>query len=369
MSFIQYPSISNLTTKEISKISEIDLSKECVITEKIHGANFSFICNDLDIKCARRNAIINSTEKFHNWEKIFIKYCDKIKQIFNLVKNKYLSTKIIDYIIVYGEIYGGIYNHNDVAKISGAKHVQKEIFYCPDINFSAFDIYVCEKTDNSSEINSNLDNNNEKSSEINCDSNNNENSSEINCNSNNNNENSMIGFFLCYDETEKIFNEVNLQYCEPIKRGKFNELIHFDVEIFESTIHEKYNLPKIPNNIAEGIIIRSLYDRHIIFKKKSNKFSEIIAKKINYNTVAFTEDISNYINQNRLNSVLSKCPVLDLSNKTIINNIAFELVNDAIRDYELNSDTYKDLSNNSKKKLRKITYKLAIEIINQYINK
>jgi hypothetical protein len=38
-----------------------------VMTEKIHGSNFSFIYNGIVLQCARRNDILKPGENFHNY--------------------------------------------------------------------------------------------------------------------------------------------------------------------------------------------------------------------------------------------------------------------------------------------------------------
>ena len=46
------------------------------------------------------------------------------------------------YMIVRGEVFGGMYNHPDVERDKHAKRFQKEVQYCPHNDFRAFDICI-----------------------------------------------------------------------------------------------------------------------------------------------------------------------------------------------------------------------------------
>lgn len=332
-SFFMYPSIINLSNEKILKKCHYD--DDCVITEKIHGANFSFLCDGQNILCAKRSGLLNSDEKFHNWKEQLEKYSDKITKIFSIISE---SKKEIKKIIVYGEIFGGLYPHANVEKIKGIKHVQKEIFYCPDINFCAFDIWV-----------------------------------------------NNIGF-LDYDEIEKIFQSVDLFYTKPIAKGHIKDLINFDVEIFNSTISSYYNLPQIDNNIAEGIVIRSSKGRHVFLKKKSNKFSEIIHSntKNKYNnrkkkyiitntnetlatkSLEYYNDFIDYINENRLVSILSKDSELENINDLQKKKLAGSLAQDALHDFTLDQQNFVLLDKDEQKKIKKLIFEQSLNIVDQY---
>ena len=60
----------------------------------------------------------------------------KVFLIVDKIKNEYTDAMII---IIYGELFGGIYPDIN----TGFKPVQKGIYYSPSIHFIAFDIYIC----------------------------------------------------------------------------------------------------------------------------------------------------------------------------------------------------------------------------------
>lgn len=62
---------------------------------------------------------------------------------------------------------------------------------------------------------------------------------------------------------------------KPLKIGKFEDLITYNVENFISTLYKEYNLPEISGNIGEGVVIRPVSISHgPLFKNKSLHFEE-----------------------------------------------------------------------------------------------
>lgn len=72
------------------------------------------------------------------------KYSDKIKTIFAELRTEIPALKMIK---VYGEFYGGIY-----PDMKGGKAIQKTIFYCPEADFEAFDLFYETEGDDSLKI-------------------------------------------------------------------------------------------------------------------------------------------------------------------------------------------------------------------------
>lgn len=88
---------------------------EWIVTEKIHGANFSFWCDGNEVRVASRSQFVDGT--FYNCQAVINRYSDKILS-FCKENDKQ--------IVVYGELYG-----------SG---VQKEVNY-GERDFVAFDVH------------------------------------------------------------------------------------------------------------------------------------------------------------------------------------------------------------------------------------
>ena len=106
MEFSKYEKIQNSfsrlkVTKEMEKA-------EWTVTEKIHGANFSFHINRDQVKAARRRDFLCENENFFNHlDAEFMKtYPEKMRQVFDDVVKRY-PDKQIKHVTVWGEIFGG----------------------------------------------------------------------------------------------------------------------------------------------------------------------------------------------------------------------------------------------------------------------
>lgn len=103
--FTKFPSLENTyRQKEIDKIIMMDIKDKWVVTEKVHGANFSFwvykdleSCN-IEIKCAKRSGWIEDGEKFFNYKLVLDKYRPMLENLRN---------DLLDDFVIYGEMYGG----------------------------------------------------------------------------------------------------------------------------------------------------------------------------------------------------------------------------------------------------------------------
>jgi Rnl2 family RNA ligase len=129
---------------------------------------------------------------------------------------------------------------------------------------------------------------------------------------------------LNYDDFEKLCSNNDLLYSKAIMRGKYSDLSKFDIETFQTLIPNHFNLPPIPNNIAEGIVLKPVINKftskgnRVILKYKSEKFREVVGiKKVKDKKVIeivpqsdivsyHKTNIEQYVNENRLHSVLSK---------------------------------------------------------------
>lgn len=126
--FTKFPSLENTyRKKEIDKIQSMMIKDKWVVTEKVHGANFSFWMTGDDngvisIKCAKRSGWIEDGEKFFNYRPVLEKYLDSLENLY-----KHLNT-LFGYqeVVVYGELFGG--------------NIQSGMCYPEDQDFIAFDL-------------------------------------------------------------------------------------------------------------------------------------------------------------------------------------------------------------------------------------
>ena len=139
--FSSYSDIENsYREKFIDRIKQEkkDIGK-WVITEKIHGSNTGF-CINLNTKetyFISRNQFIENTKVV---DIVFGRINPNIDNIISAAKKYVSDINSYKILIIYGELFGGSYNHPDVPKDNNATKIQKGIFYAPFNDFRAFDI-------------------------------------------------------------------------------------------------------------------------------------------------------------------------------------------------------------------------------------
>ena len=129
LDFTKFPSLENTyRQKEVDKIIMMDIKDKWVVTEKVHGANFSFwVYKDLesgkiDIKCAKRSGWIEDGENFFNYQHVLGKYRDSLERLYYHLS----GTHGYNEVVVFGELYGG--------------NIQSGMCYQEDQDFIAFDL-------------------------------------------------------------------------------------------------------------------------------------------------------------------------------------------------------------------------------------
>lgn len=300
-SFSKYQHIENLTNRILNILKDDSHSstqdgplgphdpisqEQWVVTEKIHGSNFSFTTDGITIKQARRTDYLKDTENFYKSKEFATKLQEKI---LNLYKNclidfpELLSNGKI--LVIYGELCGGIYD-NYPKTITA---IQNEIKYFPYLDFYAFDIY-------------------------------------------------LDGKCLNYNNFAKICEKSEIKYVKPLFIGKLLEAVEYSTTHYEdlTTIPREHNLPDIPGNIREGHVIKTVEyatfknSRRAIIKHKNSKFNE----KQPVVLVVEGEDpiLEQYITEQRIHNVVSKFGKgFEYKN---IGFIANEYVKDVKQDYE-----------------------------------
>ena len=267
MKFKKYGSIENSYRQKSVQFAEIEFGREeFVVQEKVHGSNFSFWIDETNVvKCGKRSGLISEGESFFNHTKILDKYENNIQDIFQ----KMVSLFDVKELAVFGEIYGGVYPHDDVENLQVSK-VQSGVFYNNDVDFIAFDIM--------------------------CD-----------------------GVYFNFDQFIGMCSSVGLPFLPAIFRGSLADCLN-QPNLYQTTIPKLHGLPEIENNTGEGNVIRPVNVLHfgngsrVIFKNKNDKFSEKEHKKqpkapqepLPDHLLKLNEEAYKYVTENRLRNVLSK---------------------------------------------------------------
>jgi len=331
--FKKYNSIENTyREKAIEQVYLHDYGNDVfVVQEKVHGSNFSFITEGNKIQVAKRTSIISEDENFSNHKYVISKYEKAILELFKLVKLDFPETEMIT---VFGEIFGGSYNHPDVEKIGGMTRIQKGVFYTPENDFYAFDICI--------------------------------------------NHTQYVDVTIA----NTYFEEVGIFYAKTLFAGTFSECLAYPND-FESKVHEWLNLPKIEDNICEGTIIKPLISKcfgngqRVIFKNKNEKWSEKShLKKMHTdkpNAVAAFSDtekevmhtLLGYVNENRLMNVQSK--IGEFSPKQTGKTIGL-LAKDALEDFMKDHETaWNTIEKKHQKVMTKILNREAASVVKEVL--
>lgn len=326
--FKKYNTIENTyREKEIEQIYLHGYDKETyVVQEKVHGANFSFITNGKTIQVAKRSGLIVEGENFSNYEHVLDTYSEAIKTLFGLVKIDYPETEIVT---IFGELYGGSYEHPDVEKIKGMVRVQKGVFYSPENDFYAFDICINQIK------------------------------------------------YLDVPIANTYFEAVELFYAKTLFQGTLQKCLDYP-NIFQSKIPTWLKLPEIKGNICEGVIIKPRVSKHfrngqrVIFKNKNEKWSERshsknkVAREVKVFSELEKETVNyllSYVSENRLMNVQSKLGEFSLKQmgKTI-GLFAQDALVDFKKDYELQWEV---IEKESQKRMTKMLNKEAANMVKQ----
>lgn len=301
MQFGKFQSIENhYNEKCIRFYKEMGYTEgEWVLTEKVHGANFSLLSDGKKVICGKRGGLIED-EMFYNSDKVMERHHDDVIAIANkLIKEG-------ETLQIYGELFGGHYSHPDVEKVKDAKKVQKGIEYHPDNMFLAFHIVI--RGDNSKH--------------------------------------------LSFDEMVDILDGTGIRYLPALKRGNFDDLFASNPE-FESTVPAMYGLPPIENNKAEGYVlapVKTLFTpnrERVVIKIKYEKFQEIVGVKrgekreprvLNIRDDVLS-DVKNYITKERMDNVKSKMSEKEIEDH---NKVLGRYMADVMKEFEKLNTLTKD---------------------------
>lgn len=137
--FKKFSSLENTyRQKEIDQIVNQGFADQpYIVTEKVHGANFSFILTEesittdnvgevstINIRCAKRTGLIEDGEKFFNYLPVLEKYRKGLEELFKYCQD----TRNAKVVTVFGELFGG--------------NIQKGMCYPLEQDFVAFDLVV-----------------------------------------------------------------------------------------------------------------------------------------------------------------------------------------------------------------------------------
>jgi Rnl2 family RNA ligase len=280
MSFKKYSSIDEKSRKlALDKyVTRGYTTQDWVVTTKIHGANFSIFVTEGSMRFARRTGWLEDGEKFYGYEKVRDRHLFKFMDIRTAVLERFGLDKTHN-VQIYGELFGGHYPHPDVERVKDVSKVQDKVWYCPDVDFFPFDIYV-RKGDAGIE--------------------------------------GSVHFPLDHDVFEEIVEPLGFTaYAKALFTGSFQECLDYPND-YPDPIHKLYGLPELEDNICEGNVLKPLKaccepsGSRVILKTKNERFTErkrvpkerkpIVVSDEAQRVVQVADE---YITENRLRNVVS----------------------------------------------------------------
>nr|WP_315032990.1 RNA ligase, Rnl2 family [uncultured Chryseobacterium sp.] len=330
MIFKTYNSIENAYQTRVSE--QIRLQgfgdEVFIVQEKVHGANFSFFTDGKEIKIAKRTAFIEKDEKFFNAHQILERYRKNVMEVFHIVKAHYPK---VETIVIYGELFGGGYQHKEVEPVKDAVRVQKGIEYAPYNEFYAFDIKLNGIT------------------------------------------------YLDTDVINPIFEKTRFFYAKTLFQGTLEEALKFP-NVFNSKIPAWLGLPEM-NNMCEGTIVKTLKTKYfgngarVILKNKNEKWIEkskmvrkqakTAQKQIHFSEKAqnIWEEIQRYVTANRLNNVVSKIGEFE---PKMIGKVIGLFAQDILKDFEKDfPDVFTSIEKEEQKRINKKLNSIVIDCVKE----
>lgn len=345
LKFTKFSSIENAyRTKEINTIIEQGKGGgEWCVMEKIHGANFSLWYNGADYKSAKRTAFLgNDGCGFFNSDEVKEKHESKVKAIWNVIAESWDNEQFkteenpngeFKDLVLFGEIFGGVYNHPDVERNVRATKVQKEVQYTPNNEFYCFDIKV-------------------------------------------------NGTFLNHRKVETLCKFAGIFYAEMLFVGTLEECMNYKND-YNTTIPARLGFPEIEDNITEGNVIKPIESAYfwngsrVILKNKNDKFKEKHDKggknkapkvkepiKFSEEAQKFADEIVLYVTENRLKNVLSK--IGDINDKQfglLMSAMNQDVMEDFLKDHK---DGFIELDVKERKSIQKLAGSTAALLIRKH---
>eukprot|EP00940_MAST-03C_sp_MAST-3C-sp2_P003159 g3159.t1 len=207
-----------------------------VATEKIHGANFSFVTDGKKICVASRTKILSasdSTDFFGCFRTGLVARTEpRALAAFREVQKLYGQDNV-RVIWIFGELFGGFYPGEETQ--SGARLVQHGVLYSPRLEFCAFDVAFSADPDGTG-----------------------------------------TRTYLPFTQMRSICTQLNIFTVRPLIRGTLQDCLSYPIS-FDSTIPKLLGYSPLPKgltkNRAEGIVIRaaSALERVKINRGKTQK--------------------------------------------------------------------------------------------------
>lgn len=274
----------------------IDSAVQFVCTEKIHGTNYSFLCDkELNVIPCKRTSTLENDTSFMGHMNVFPKYKDDVIEIFKKIQLEYPN---IIQIQLFGELFGGVY---DGVTTKNHKKIQKGVNYHKENEFMAYDLKIT------------LDNKT---------------------------------FYYDFNKLVELLKDSKIKLVPVIFTGTLDEVLKLN-PAFQSSVYSYFGLPKMKNEselVTEGYVVHPVTEMNypsdsrkpnerFIFKFKNPIFGEVLPiPQTNSETsiakVNYVDMLRRYLTINRYDNVISK---LGDNEKSKINEMLYK---DVLTDFK-----------------------------------
>jgi Rnl2 family RNA ligase len=240
----------------------------------------------------------------------------------------------VEGVTIFGEMFGGIYPHPDVANDRKIMNIQKGVFYCPQHEFYAFDLYIriAEK-----------------------------------------------GRFLDADEANALYERGGFFYAKTLFRGTLEQCLQYPNDAM-TLIPEWLGFPPIEDNVCEGVVIRPVKPSYlsngarVLLKNKNARFAEKKARKRadrpfvpptqSELLTELLEIVEQYVTENRLNNVMSKIGQISLPKEVgmLMGMFSKDIIEDFLKEH---SGQYAMLEKIEQKIFNRNVNTMAVNLIKQ----
>lgn len=282
------------------------------VTEKVHGANFSFIYEAGKVSYAKRKELLDWQDDFFGFQLVAEHLDSNIRVLAEAVIKDFACKNVT----VYGELFGGEYPHPEVDADDRVQAIQTGIYYAPFIEFCAFDIAIEREGGERS--------------------------------------------YIDYEAAINYFQVVDLFYAKPLAVCSFTDALNFNIDL-QSSVPKALGLPELPNdNRVEGVVIKPMKECLIevgkskvrpIIKLKSDVFKEDVrfheaqkwsflpdGKSRSEELEFLVPELEQYITLNRVNNAISKIGQISAENEERLNEVKALVLEDVFESFDEDYD-------------------------------
>lgn len=189
-----------------TKATQRPLGGPWVALEKVHGAQLVVGVDRTrgTVRVGKRKDWLAADTAFFGWQLLQTELTEAVRAWADSIGAPQL--------VAYGELYGGAYPHPDVPAVPGLQAVQTGVWYAPGLEWSPFDLLVCQDDDDDGE-------------------------------------------FLSYSELAQVVAGSRFLPPPLVGRGPRGDLISLPVSA-PTRVPSRHGLPTLADNIAEGLVLR-----------------------------------------------------------------------------------------------------------------